>query len=154
MLPQLNLASKSKIFLIGRTTMKPIRSPLLAWTPALLWAVALFVLSSLPPVLPPEDKPRLFILPTDKLAHIAAYALLSGLILFALRRAHNTRLPKAVLLAILLTSGYGATDEWHQSFVPDRYAGMDDWVADATGAALAGIAGYIYESRRSRKTNP
>ena len=34
-------------------------------------------------------------------------------------------------------AAYGATDEWHQSFVPGRETELGDWVADATGAAVA-----------------
>ena len=32
---------------------------------------------------------------------------------------------------------FGATDEWHQSFVPGRASEVKDWVADTLGAALA-----------------
>lgn len=123
------------------------------WMPAVVWAGAIFVISGLPPVIPAEEKPLLWLIPTDKLAHAAAYGLLAALVLFALRRAHKMTLPIAALLAILLTSAYGVTDEWHQSFVPGRHAGVDDWVADAIGAALAGCVWYLYESRRSRQTN-
>lgn len=122
------------------------------WLPAILWAATIFVISAMPPLVPAEKKKPLFI-PTDKLAHVVAYALLGGLALFALRRAHNMRLPKAVLLAILLASAYGASDEWHQSFVPNRQAAVDDWVADVTGAVLVGLVWYCYESRRSQQTN-
>ncbi|MBM3859920.1 MAG: hypothetical protein FJ395_09755 [Verrucomicrobia bacterium] len=123
------------------------------WLPALLWAATIFVLSSMPPVVPPEKKPPLLIIPTDKLAHAGAYALLGGLVLFALRRAHNMRLPKAVVLAILLASAYGISDEWHQSFVPNRQAGLDDCAANAIGAGLMGCVWYLYESRRCPKPN-
>jgi VanZ family protein len=33
------------------------------------------------------------------------------------------------------------TDEWHQSFVPERMPAVDDLVADAAGAAAAVLAG-------------
>ena len=32
---------------------------------------------------------------------------------------------------------YGATDEWHQSFVPGRSTELADWIADTAGAAGA-----------------
>jgi VanZ family protein len=122
------------------------------WLPSLLWAATIFVISAMPPLVPAEKKPP-FLIPTDKLAHVAAYALLGGLILFALRRGHNTPLPKAVLLAIVLATAYGVSDEWHQSFVPRRQAGLDDCAANAVGAVLVGTAWYFYESRRSQQTN-
>lgn len=32
---------------------------------------------------------------------------------------------------------YGATDEIHQAFVPNRQSDIFDWIADATGALMA-----------------
>ena len=31
---------------------------------------------------------------------------------------------------------YGASDEWHQYYVPGRYADVWDWVADIVGATV------------------
>ena len=39
--------------------------------------------------------------------------------------------------ALLAASAYGATDEFHQLFVPGRSCDVFDWLADTTGAALA-----------------
>ena len=44
-----------------------------------------------------------------------------------------------MLMAVGVTSLYGATDEWHQSYVPGRYAEVADWVADTLGALLATV---------------
>jgi VanZ family protein len=38
---------------------------------------------------------------------------------------------------LLVVSAYGASDEWHQSFVPGRSTDVRDWIADTIGAALA-----------------
>jgi VanZ family protein len=46
----------------------------------------------------------------------------------------------ALLLALSLASLYGATDEFHQSFVPGRSADVLDWLADTLGAALGASA--------------
>jgi VanZ family protein len=40
---------------------------------------------------------------------------------------------KAILLAIV----FGAIDEIHQSFVPGRRPGIDDWLFDIFSAAIA-----------------
>ena len=37
---------------------------------------------------------------------------------------------------------YGATDEWHQSFVPGRDASVLDWLADLCGVTL-GYSGTL-----------
>jgi len=44
-----------------------------------------------------------------------------------------------VLLATVITSLYGATDELHQSFVPERMADIRDWVADTLGGLLGAL---------------
>lgn len=42
-----------------------------------------------------------------------------------------------LLAALIFSSAYGASDEWHQSFVPGRLADAADWLADTLGAMLA-----------------
>ena len=44
---------------------------------------------------------------------------------------------RGAVLALITVSFFGATDEWHQSFVPGREADLLDWLADTSGAALA-----------------
>ena len=41
-----------------------------------------------------------------------------------------------IVLAIALASLYGATDEFHQSFIPERMADPADWLTDTLGASL------------------
>lgn len=89
---------------------------------------------------------------SDKLLHFAAYG---GLATLCLRATSGGRLagitPRAALLAWLLATGYGATDELHQRFVPHRSADVADLAADALGAAAAvvglGASGIIARSR-------
>lgn len=70
----------------------------------------------------------------DKALHAGAYALFGG---FCLRAFHGglhrpwRAVPTAA--ALLLALGYGAADEWHQSWVPGRDASAADWIADAVG---------------------
>jgi len=117
------------------------------WLPPVLWAVVIFFLSatSAPPV-PPLDIPAY-----DKIGHMAVYGFLGFLITHALRRAHHLSVPRAALIAILLVAAYGASDEWHQSFVPDRDASLADWFADILGGSLAQLI-HWYDARPSRKT--
>ena len=46
----------------------------------------------------------------------------------------------AIAGAIVATSLYGATDEWHQSFVPMRDSDVRDWVADTLGGTAGAVA--------------
>ncbi len=112
----------------------------LRWGPALLWAAAVFISSSRPtlPQLPS-------VLGWDKLQHSAAYAVGGLLIARALGRGG-----RAALLAMVLGTLYGASDEVHQLFVRNRSSDLVDWVADTLGV-LAGVALwrlYLHRSER------
>lgn len=76
--------------------------------------------------------------PLDKVAHAAVFGLLALALDLALRlSAPGLPLYKRHLLVIAAASLYGASDEWHQAFVPGRTCEVGDWIADTLGAALA-----------------
>jgi VanZ family protein len=108
----------------------------LAFLPAALYAAVIYALSAQAdplPFLPPG-----FLL-HDKILHGLAYAALGALLVPGLRVAGCS--PRcAFLVAMALGALYGATDEFHQSFVPGRTADALDWVADTLGAALGASA--------------
>jgi VanZ family protein len=83
----------------------------------------------------------------DKIAHFSVYGLLATLLVRLGQR------PRAIALALLFTSLYGVSDEWHQSYVPGRSSEFADWCADTLGGALA-IALYAgwpwYRARLER----
>jgi VanZ family protein len=96
---------------------------------AYFWPIAFATL-----VLLASHRPRLaspHVVNADKVAHFGVYGLL-GTLVCRLRPGW----PGAVL-GLVAASGFGATDEWHQSFVPGRDSSLDDWIADTLGAALA-----------------
>ena len=66
----------------------------------------------------------------DKLGHFALYGLLGTLVC---RVGGGWRSAAWALLAV---SAFGASDEWHQSFVPGRWSDVRDWLADSLGAAV------------------
>jgi VanZ family protein len=72
----------------------------------------------------------------DWTTHGAAYALLGALC----RRGFQGR-AQPVLLAVLLSTAYGISDEYHQSFVPGRHADPLD-VAKDLGGSLMGASLY------------
>lgn len=115
---------------------------LLVWLPALIWATVIFLLSA-----QPSDRlPDLGFDGQSILGHLLTYALLMGLLVFALHR--STRLPdtRVWVLAFLLVALYGASDEFHQSFVPGRHTTLFDWLTDLTGAGLV----WVVHMRRRR----
>jgi VanZ family protein len=89
---------------------------------------AIFYLSAQPDVSLPTGV-------DDKTAHYLAYMSLGLLVTRALARGLPARITAAVAAAALaITIGYGASDEWHQRFVPGRSSEMADLFADALGA--------------------
>jgi VanZ family protein len=74
----------------------------------------------------------------DKLLHTSEYAGLAALLGRAVI-GEGFSYGTACLLAVLLTSAYGATDEYHQLFVPARTADLRDWIADTTGGAIGAV---------------
>ncbi len=99
--------------------------------PPLLWAVAIFAVSSLSrPPGPP------LVLGLDKVVHFTVYGVV-GLLTARARCAYGLAPGRAALGAVLLSARYAVSDEVHQAFVPLRSSDPADWLADLLGAALA-----------------
>lgn len=104
------------------------------WTAAGLYAAAIFGLSSQSHPLGVDTWPS----GADKVAHAALYAGLAGVLFKALGRSYpRWTFRRLALASVALASLYGASDEWHQSFVPSRDMNAADWLADSVGAGLA-----------------
>lgn len=70
-------------------------------------------------------------------AHTGEYAVLAILVARWARPVFpGQRVRVIVLGAWLLAAAYAASDEFHQSFVPNRDASPFDWAFDVWGAAL------------------
>ena len=111
------------------------------WAPPLCWAALILLATSVPnPNLPSPGR-------LDLLAHVGMYGVLGFL---AARAAAAPRLAALALVAVAC-SAFGALDEWHQRFIPGRFAGVDDWGADTLGALL-GIAAYVAVARQRRES--
>jgi VanZ family protein len=116
------------------------------WLPPLLYMALIFHFSSESDPLP-EVTHHLW----DKLLHTVEYGGL-GLLFCRALSGEGIRWIRAVVVAIVLTSIYGATDEGHQSFVPQRTADVRDWFADNVGAMLgAGSYAVAMVGRRERR---
>ena len=81
---------------------------------------------------------------SDKVIHFIIYLFLGIFFQRALKKFN-------FLFPIILGIFYGASDEFHQSFVPGRFPSVWDWVADAMGIITGVlIIKYIYEKKYDR----
>ncbi|HVP66775.1 MAG TPA: VanZ family protein [Anaeromyxobacteraceae bacterium] len=126
-----------------------MRRPLLAFLPALLYAGLIFYLSAQSNPLP--FLPRA-ILSQDKVLHVVEYGGLGVLVAWGL---WTLRVPprRAFVIALLVASAYGASDEFHQYFVPNRECDVFDWTADTVGAALGAGAALLALRRREARAS-
>lgn len=118
------------------------------WVPPILYMVLIFAISSMEQ--PPLPMPKFEWLTIDKLYHFIEYAILGGLLTRAFVKAKPAVVPSQLVwsTAALLSILYGASDEWHQTFVPGRFATLADWVADVLGS-IAGVFGvYLYYKKK------
>jgi VanZ family protein len=86
----------------------------------------------------------------DKLAHMLVYGVLGYLLGRAAAWGWGWPLGRSAYFAIIVSSIYGMSDEWHQSLVPGRSVEFTDWAADTVGAALGQIPVWIRTLRLSR----
>jgi VanZ family protein len=81
--------------------------------------------------------------------HSACYA---GLAVVALRATAGGRWRGVTILALIaawiICAVYGASDEFHQGFVPGRMVEFRDWRNDVTGAALGLGAAWAWGKMR------
>jgi VanZ family protein len=128
------------------------------WLPVFLWMGVIFMASTglgssahtsliieplirwLDPGISPEALERAHLL-VRKGGHLSEYALLALLALRAARLSapagHAPSFVRAAGIALLVSTAYAATDEFHQSFVPERTSSAWDVLIDATGALTA-----------------
>ncbi|MHB1084259.1 MAG: VanZ family protein [Thiobacillus sp.] len=84
--------------------------------------------------------------PWDKLAHLAWFATLAGLLVFGLRSAGI----RVLLLVALACAALGAWDEWRQLTLPGRTFGLDDLLADGVGIAFGLLLTVWVQRLRTR----
>ena len=80
---------------------------------------------------------------SDVSLHSVAYFGLTLLLIRALAVNRWTGVTAVTItVAWVVAVAYGVTDEWHQSFVPNRQADVRDVIANAIGALVAtGVTG-------------
>lgn len=121
--------------------------------PLISYLLFIFVMSSLPG----DSITDITLDVSDKLIHAGVYFLLFFLFQHSLHNQDKFPFIKehAFLFSFLFTVIYGASDEFHQYFVPTRESDMYDLVADAVGGLVAFfIAKTIMYFKSSREINP
>jgi len=83
--------------------------------------------------------------PWDKVVHFVEYAVLAYLLGKATGRRDA---------AWVLAAWYGALDEVHQAFAPEREAGIGDWWADLAGAFVGAWIATRRAPRRRGEAHP
>lgn len=146
------------------------------WLPLLIWMSVIFSASAdtqstqrtsrfLEPLLRwvwpdiPPDAVEAVRWSVRKAAHVTEYAMLVWLWWRALWRPvrHDVRpwswrVAGLALLAVVL---YAATDEWHQSFVPNRTGALRDVMIDTAGGCVGlGVLWLLHRRRRAGQDAP
>lgn len=86
------------------------------------------------------------------LVHAAEFGVLAGLLLRTLGVfAHDRSRLALAAVAWFLAAAYGVSDEWHQSFVPNRDVSALDVGFDALGAALGCALWWFLASRGTKR---
>jgi len=132
----------SQAQIIEETSFNSWRNWRVFYLPLILYAIAIFMASS--STAPPA--PNLGFDLQDKLYHLLAYGVL-GVLLIRCTQSIWGRGRWVYVASIAFGILYGVTDEFHQSFVPGRFADVYDGLADAFGVWL-GHAGYRRWQRR------
>jgi len=118
--------------------------PLHLWGPVLIQMTVIFIASSI------SDVPPLPGGMSDTSGHSIGYAILGALLLRALAGGRMRGVTwRTALATVVLATLYGVSDEFHQSFVPNRTPDVYDVLADATGATAATTAGVALATLRA-----
>ncbi len=102
--------------------------------PFILWLLIIFIESSFPA----DAYPKIDVLGADKIVHLGVYGLLAALIYISM--IHQEKYPYLVknvfIITVVFCAAYGASDEFHQYFVPNRDCSFWDWLSDFAGAVI------------------
>ncbi len=97
------------------------------WIPPIVWMGVIFLLSSI------HGGGGAYLLP-DYVLHFLSFYVLATLLWWATALDFSWGWVLRLTVLFVVAVGYGATDEFHQLFVPGREAAISDIAADAAGA--------------------
>ncbi len=112
------------------------------WLLTLVFSIVIVILSVTPARSRPGDTVFHWLVentaaPVQKLSHVAVYAMLAVMVMWALENV-EARLGRAVLTLLIVVS-LGAVLEWYQLQVPGRFGSLTDVALNLAGAII-GIA--------------
>jgi len=119
---------------------------ILRWIPAVIMMVLIFIASGTPGDEVPEfGKIDLIV---KKGGHMTGYALLAIACFFA-AYGDFKNVTRSAILSLCISIVYAASDEFHQSFTPDRFPSVIDVGIDTAGAIIGvGIAAFVANKRK------
>jgi VanZ family protein len=124
------------------------RRQITSWLAVVGWAAVIFYLSSLSRLPSAVTTWSL-----SELAHIIVYAVLTFLLIRALD-AHHLARRRVLWMAALLALAYAVTDEFHQSFVPNRDPSPLDIAIDSIGISAATLLASVIHQQRGQRGVP
>jgi len=121
------------------------KAVLVLWVPVLFYAGMIFFLSSQSLDFIGEGPfPQ-----WDKVAHGTEYGLFCFLLLRTLRWTFpRAAIPTLAVWAVLIAVAYGASDEFHQAFVPHRDSDVFDVLADGGGASFVSAVWVLWNKKK------
>ena len=92
---------------------------------------------------------------SDWVLHGVEYGVFGILLAKALRSTWELRsIPWLFFVTLFLGTAYALSDEWHQSFVPNRHASAHDVAADAIGISVGTCLWVSSSWNFHKKVNP
>lgn len=120
---------------------------LTTWGSVIAYCLCIFGLSAQSSLSVPTTIPS-----ADKGMHAILYAGLGWFWARAVQHSWPTQTPGLLVVSSLVfTALFGASDEWHQYYVPERMAEVRDVVADTLGGTLGGMGFVIWQRMRGMR---
>jgi VanZ family protein len=119
------------------------------WLPVVSWMGVIFYLSAQPSL--PSFHEHWMDVVLERGGHLGVYAVLA-LLLWRVTRRGRWNWWVAAVIAFACAVLYGASDEFHQGFVPGRTPDALDLTVDAVGAGVTlGAAAWMWHRRRAKR---
>jgi len=124
-----------------------MKKTFLNWILVVFWLALIFFLSS-----QPNLKTNLgYDWWLRKAAHMVEFGILCFLLFRALVVSHEFSIKSALIISIIFSMLYAASDEYHQTFILGRSGNIQDWGIDGAGIILAGILiGFLNDVNQVR----